>query len=376
MDLTYSESESAFRDELRAWLDANDPGSRAGRRDRHYAWRRDWQRRLYDGGWAAVHWPKEFGGRGASVTQSAIFYEELSQARAPLPANVLGILMGGPTLMAWGDRGAEGALPDADPVGRGDLVPGLQRARGRLGPRGAEDARRAGRRRLGRHRAEGLDLRRAHSKWCMLVARTDIDAPKHKGLTYFLMDMEQDARRGPAAAPDHRRGGVQRALHRGGADPRRERRRRRRQRLEGRADDAHERALGARLLPPGSPAPAARRADRGGRHARAARGSGDPPAEEPDGFDLVDGPRRTDHARAARRPTPRGPRAAGGRGARGRGGPRPARTRRSRGWGRRRRCGRRRGCGHHHGRAIRGHGRGKRGRGRGIRRQRNGITRP
>ena len=67
-----------------------------------------------------------------------------------------------------------------------------------------------------------------HAKWCMLVARTDPDAPKHKGLTYFLMDMEQDAVQIAAAAPDHRRGRVQRALHRGGADPRRERGRRRR----------------------------------------------------------------------------------------------------------------------------------------------------
>ena len=62
-----------------------------------------------------------------------------------------------------------------------------------------------------------------YSKWCMLVARTDGDAPKHKGLTYFLMDMEQEASRSPAA-PDHRRGRVQRALPRGGPDPRRERR--------------------------------------------------------------------------------------------------------------------------------------------------------
>ena len=57
---------------------------------------------LHEGGWAAVHWPEEYGGRDAGVTESAIFYEELARARAPLPANVLGILMGGPTLMVWG----------------------------------------------------------------------------------------------------------------------------------------------------------------------------------------------------------------------------------------------------------------------------------
>ena len=53
-----------------------------------------------------------------------------------------------------------------------------------------------------------------YSKWCMLVARTDPEAPKHKGLTYFLMDMEQDGVQVRPAAPDHRRAGVQRAVHR------------------------------------------------------------------------------------------------------------------------------------------------------------------
>ena len=81
-----------------------------------------------------------------------------------------------------------------------------------------------------------------YSKWCMLVARTDQDAPKHKGLTYFLMDMEQDAVQVRPLRQITGEAGVQRALHRGGADPRRERRRRRRQRLEGRAHDADERA--------------------------------------------------------------------------------------------------------------------------------------
>jgi alkylation response protein AidB-like acyl-CoA dehydrogenase len=108
MDLTFSERETAFRDELRAWFADNDPGPEparggaAGEEDAHFAWRRDFQRRLHDAGWAAPHWPREYGGRGATVTESAIFFEELGRARAPLPANVLGILLGGPTLMMWG----------------------------------------------------------------------------------------------------------------------------------------------------------------------------------------------------------------------------------------------------------------------------------
>ena len=193
MDLTFSDSEIAFRDELRAWLRANNPGAEPAEETGNYAWRRDWQRRLYDGGWAAVHWPREFGGRGASVTQSAIFYEELSQARAPLPANVLGILMGGPTLMAWGtaeqkERFLTPILSAeeiwcqgfSEPEAGSDLAAVKTRA-----VRDGDDWVVTGQKVW----TSGAQ----YSKWCMLVARTDFDAPKHKGLTYFLMDMDQAA---------------------------------------------------------------------------------------------------------------------------------------------------------------------------------------
>ena len=94
MDLTFNERELAFRDELRAWFAENPPGEEPEHdEDAHYAWRRDFQRRLADGGWAAVHWPREYGGRGATLTESAIFFEELGRAGAPLPANVLGLLL-------------------------------------------------------------------------------------------------------------------------------------------------------------------------------------------------------------------------------------------------------------------------------------------
>src|SRR4051812_21250472 len=103
MDLTFNEREAAFRDELRAWFAANKPGDEpATDEDAHYAWRRDFQRRLAEGGYAAVHWPTEYGGRGATLTESAIFFEELGRSGAPLPANVLGLLLAGPTIMAWG----------------------------------------------------------------------------------------------------------------------------------------------------------------------------------------------------------------------------------------------------------------------------------
>ena len=161
MDLTFNDAELEFRDELRAWFADNDPGEAPEGEDAQYDWRRDFQRRLAADGWAAVHWPREYGGRGATLTQSAIFFEELGRSGAPLPANVLGLLLAGPTIMVWGTPGAEGPLPGPDRHRRRDLVPGLLRARGRLGPRVAEDPRRARRRRLGGHRPEGVDERRA-----------------------------------------------------------------------------------------------------------------------------------------------------------------------------------------------------------------------
>ena len=102
MDLTFTDSQLAFRDELRAWLQSNPPGPEPEGEDAGYNWRRDWQRKLNEGGWAGVHWPREYGGRGAQLMETAIFFEEMGRARAPLPANVLGLLLAGPTIMTWG----------------------------------------------------------------------------------------------------------------------------------------------------------------------------------------------------------------------------------------------------------------------------------
>ncbi len=193
MDLSYTERERAFRDELREWLAANPPGERPQGEEADYAWRRDWQRRLHEGGWAGVHWPVEYGGRGASLMETAIFFEELGRARAPLPANVLGLLLGGPTLMVWGtEEQKDRYLPPilsaqeiwcqgfSEPDAGSDLAALKTRAR-RDGDGWVVSGQKVW--------TSGAQF----SKWCMLVARTDPDVPKHKGLTYFLMDMEQEA---------------------------------------------------------------------------------------------------------------------------------------------------------------------------------------
>jgi alkylation response protein AidB-like acyl-CoA dehydrogenase len=193
VDLTFSESELAFRDELRAWLEANPPGPEPeGDEDAHYGWRRAFQRSLADAGWAGVHWPAEYGGRGATITESAIFFEELARSGAPLPANVLGLLLAGPTIMTWGtaeqrDRFLAPILTAEEIWCQGFSEPDAGSDLASLKTRAVRDG-------------DGWLISgqkvwtsaAQYSKWCMLLARTDAAAPKHKGLSYFLLDMEQE----------------------------------------------------------------------------------------------------------------------------------------------------------------------------------------
>jgi alkylation response protein AidB-like acyl-CoA dehydrogenase len=193
MDLDFTPAQIEFREELRSWLNENPPGEPPEGELERFRHRAAWQRRMHDGGWAGVHWPAEYGGRGATLTETAIFFEELGRAGAPLPANVLGLLLGGPTLMVWGtEEQKERFLPPilsaeeiwcqgfSEPEAGSDLAALKTRA-----VKQGDEWMVTG---------QKVWTSLAHeAKWCMVVARTDPDAPKHKGLSYFLMDMEQDA---------------------------------------------------------------------------------------------------------------------------------------------------------------------------------------
>src|SRR4051794_2474368 len=185
MDLTFNEREIAFRDELREWLAANAPGDAPARTDddARFEYAVGWQRRLADAGWASVHWPVEYGGRGATLTQSAIFFEELGRSGAPLPANVLGTLLARPTIMTWGtpERKERYLAPilSADEIwcqgfSEPDAGSDLAAVKTRAVPDG--DGWVVTGQKVWTSGAQ-------YSKWCMLVARTDGDVPKHKGLT-------------------------------------------------------------------------------------------------------------------------------------------------------------------------------------------------
>src|SRR6201994_2146966 len=192
MDLTFNEPELAFREELRAWLADHDPGGGPDGEDANYEWRVDFQRALARDGGAAVQWPPECGGRGATLTQSAIFFEELGRSGAPLPVNVLGLLLAGPTIMTWGTQEQKdrylGPILSAEEIWcQGFSEPDAGSDLAGLKTRAVKDG--DGWVVSGQ---KGWTSAAQYSKWCMLVARTDPEAPKHKGLTYFLMDMEQE----------------------------------------------------------------------------------------------------------------------------------------------------------------------------------------
>lgn len=192
MDLTYTDRQVAFRDELRTWLEDNryeEPASddtEAGIAAAH-----DWMRRLRAGGWLGVHWPAEHGGRDATPIESSMFFEELGRHRQPLPRNILGLLLAGPTLMEWGSeeqkaRHLPGIL-DGEIWCQGFSEPQTGSDLASLRTRAVRDG--------DEWVVTGQKIWTSYgmyAKWCMLLARTDPDEPKHRGITYFILDMEQD----------------------------------------------------------------------------------------------------------------------------------------------------------------------------------------
>ncbi|HEY6306338.1 MAG TPA: acyl-CoA dehydrogenase [Candidatus Angelobacter sp.] len=194
MDLNLNQEELAFRDELRAWLAANVPTDWDERRDdsmkQRFEYLRRWQRKLYDGGWAGISWPKEYGGRGASLMQQVIFWQEMAQVSAPPLANVLGLGIIGPTIIAFGTDAQKkrwlSKILSAEEIwcqGFSEPDAGSDLANVRCQAELEGD----------HYVVNGQKVWNSYgwaADWCELVVRTDASAEKHKGLTVLMVDMK------------------------------------------------------------------------------------------------------------------------------------------------------------------------------------------
>jgi alkylation response protein AidB-like acyl-CoA dehydrogenase len=196
ISLADTPADSAFRAELRGWLEAHLPsGWLAGRRDipeaerARYEFFREWQRTLYKGGWLAPEWPREYGGRGATSREQMIYTEELARVDAPRILDNVGLGIAGPSLIDWGT--------DAQ---KRELLPGILSADemwclGFSEPNAGSDlaSLRTRAERDGDHWAitgQKVWCSRAHlATWCLLLARTDATVAKHKGLTALIVPM-------------------------------------------------------------------------------------------------------------------------------------------------------------------------------------------
>jgi alkylation response protein AidB-like acyl-CoA dehydrogenase len=184
MDLNYSPEDEAFRTRVRGWFATNKPKPPETLADR-----KAWQRTLYEAGFVGMGWPKEYGGQAARPMEQAIVAEEMALANAPGPINSLALGLLGPTLIVHGseehkqryirrmltadeiwcqlysepDAGSDLASLKTRAVKEGDsyIVNG-QKVWTSLGP---------------------------HADFGMLLARTDPSVPKHKGISYFILDM-------------------------------------------------------------------------------------------------------------------------------------------------------------------------------------------
>ncbi len=195
MDFSYPAEVEQFRAELRDWLSANLTDELvaarrpSGRDDAAFEMLRTWNRTMADAGWAAVSWPREYGGRGATVLEQLVYTEETTRARAPLPLNVIGMNNIAPAIMQYGTESQKLTL-----------LPRMMRAddiwcQGMSEPEAGSDLA-ALRTRAVR---DGDDFvvngqkiwtslgHRAH--WCQLYVRTDPEVPKHNGISCLIVDM-------------------------------------------------------------------------------------------------------------------------------------------------------------------------------------------
>jgi alkylation response protein AidB-like acyl-CoA dehydrogenase len=196
MDFSYTEAQSAFRDELRGWLEARKAegafsGGKPENLDEAVAQGRLWQRTLADAGWCGIHWPREYGGRGAGLVEQIIFQEELARVGSPQLINLLALSMVGPVIIAHGTEAQKKRyltpILTAEEIWcQGYSEPGAGSDLAALATRAVREG--------DDYLITGQKVWTSYAQYadyCILLARTDPDVPKHKGITMFIVDMRQ-----------------------------------------------------------------------------------------------------------------------------------------------------------------------------------------
>jgi alkylation response protein AidB-like acyl-CoA dehydrogenase len=203
MDLRFSAEDEAFRAEVRDFLEtALAAGGefaavrgRGGPGDEHSLFdeRLAWERHLGVHGWTCVAWPKEHGGRGLSLHQQVIYYEEYARARAPGRVGHIGETLLGPTVIAFGTAEQQQRFLPAIVTGETLWCQGYSE------PEAGSDLANIKTKAVvddttGDWRISGQKVWTSlaqWSQWCFVLARTDPEAPKHKGISYLLVPMDQ-----------------------------------------------------------------------------------------------------------------------------------------------------------------------------------------
>ncbi|MDQ2960520.1 MAG: acyl-CoA dehydrogenase family protein [Candidatus Dormibacteraeota bacterium] len=190
MDLSLTPGELAFRDQVRAWLAAHPAGPEPDSTEEVVDFRLRWQRTLFDAGYVGIAWPPEHGGRGATLMEQAIFNEELVRAKAPPPANIIGLVMGGPVIITHGTDQQRARF--LAPILSGEEV----WCQGFSEPNAGSDLAAVTTRAVHEHGAWRVNGQKvwtsfAHrARWCILLARSG-EATGHRDLTFFICDMHQ-----------------------------------------------------------------------------------------------------------------------------------------------------------------------------------------
>ncbi len=191
MDLTYTDAQNAFREEVRIWLAANVPIEPLESFDTEAGFQqhRDWEAKLNEGRWGMVTWPEELGGRGCDLIEWLIFEEEYYKVRAPLRVNQNGIFLLGPTLMEYGTEEQKARfLPK---MANGEEV----WAQGWSEPNAGSDMaaiRSTAKLDGDKYIINGQktwSTRAVWADWCFGMFRTDPESERHRGLTFILVPL-------------------------------------------------------------------------------------------------------------------------------------------------------------------------------------------